>query len=323
MGWACLMGGVIVVYIGLNQSSVVLATGASLVAAGFADLVLCVMGLRKVRFAVTPFRTVGDSTQPPTVRVHQTAGPQNATVQVTSLRNTDPLIHPVAARTPRTVPLNGWNPHAVSSLEFTEAFRMFGFVEAKRKAHRPVLQLICRGPDAGERLVEVPHMSALHDLDRLREYVPGDRMGRVNWSATARTTRLHVRDEQVQEDEVLVVVSMDPSQSGSVTGRRMVLSSLAVTRTICEEVLRSGRSLRLATEELSGSLERARLLAARTVDKKQPLPSTELEARLVERLVIDEIDLIRRLSLARPTDIDVAVSGPHVMVTMEKVEVNL
>ncbi|NNF52914.1 MAG: DUF58 domain-containing protein [Acidimicrobiales bacterium] len=312
-----------VVYIGRSETAVVLATGASLMIAGLVDLVLSVVGLRRVRFAVTPFRTVGDTAHPPTVRVHQMAGPHNATVQVAPLRNTDPQIDPVPARTPRTVALDGWNPHSVSSLEFTEAFRLFGFVEAKRKAHRPVPQLICRGPDAGERLVEVPHMSTMHDLDRLREYVPGDRMGRVNWSATARTTQLHVRDEQVQEDEVLVVVSMDPANSGSVTGRRMVLSSLAVTRTICEEVLRSGRSLRLATEELSGSLERARLLAARRVDKKRPLPKTGLEARLVERLVIDEIDLLKRLSLARPTDIDVTVSGPHVMVTLEKVEVNL
>ena len=132
MGWACVMGISMVVYIGLNQSSVVLATGASLAAAGFADLVLCVMGLRKVRFAVTPFRTVGDSAQPPTVRVHQTAGPHNATVQVSSLRNTDPVTHPVSARTPRTVALMGWNPHAASSLEFTESCFSCGSVPGIR-----------------------------------------------------------------------------------------------------------------------------------------------------------------------------------------------
>ena len=325
-GWACLGGGAYAVYTGLNEQPVVLTTGLSLVLLGLVDAIICLFILRSTLFSVKPLRTIGDPVKPPTVLVEQSSARQGVWVEITPLWGTDPPVRTIPdALTPQICSLQGSHPIAKGSVEFMEGCSLFGLVSARRRAQVRLRSPVYRGPATNDQVVEIPHMRNLLDLDRLREYVPGDRMGRINWGATARTTKLHVRDEQIEEDAVLVVLSLrsDEKQRDGVVEDTAVVSALQAARSVCDDILNSGRILKLATTEVDGLQEQMQMAAARAIDRRQPKPSGEVHQRLVERYLDDEVEVLKRLALAEPSSLEVAVTGPHVMITLDFIEVNL
>ena len=143
----------------------------------------------------------------------------------------------------------------------------------------------------------------------LREYVPGDRMAQVSWPTTAKTGRLHVRSQGVGDDEVVVVVDLGLPKSVDDVDRVM---TLRLATDVIGSILLGGSAVRLLTREMIDAYYDREADAA--CSKPHRVPHLSLRAgddgfwydrngptnhRVVDAIVRDDMELIRRLALAR------------------------
>ena len=178
------------------------------------------------------------------------------------------------------------------------------------------------GPD-GETGV---HVEAVDELTRLREYVPGDRMGRISWPTTARTGRLHVRAEGLGDDEVTVVVDLGGDLLAFVGDVHQADVVLERAATVVDELLRRGATVRLVTysmrrkffdEERDAALRRPGLVGRTNLQvhpDSVPTLGGAAAGEIVSNLVSDRTELTRRLSMAEHHPAMPHPAPPYVLV---------
>lgn len=156
------------------------------------------------------------------------------------------------------------------------------------------------------------------ELERLREYVPGDRPNHVHWMASAKTGQLQVRDDLWQQDEMVIVIQVDKKQPLDVerpnTDFIMGLARLAI-----ERGWDAGFLVRVITfhESNDTSLALAEK-AALAVDKAMPQSdfAGRPAATLRNEYVSDESELVERLSGVFPAVVP-RPNGPHYVISRE------
>lgn len=156
--------------------------------------------------------------------------------------------------------------------------------------------------------------TAIDEVSRLRAYVPGDRMSRVSWPITARTGQMHVRAAGDGYEEFVIVVNLGPTE-GPEGENAIVTSAEAPTSPMTEAVLEQtvelaatlvaqliedGHQVRLVTSEVGDEAHDA-LRQIALADPRFPavIPAgTPLELGVVDRYVVDDDDLARRMARA-------------------------
>lgn len=221
------------------------------------------------------------------------------------------------------IALPGRSAKAANHVRYRVAATLLGLVWARRWEVQEVPMLHrAAGPDGD---VEV-NVGAVDELTRLREYVPGDRMGRISWPTTARTGRLHVRDEGLGDDEVTVVVDLGGDLLAFVGDVHQADVVIERAATVVDRLLSQGSTVRLVTYEM----RRTFFDAERDAALRRPglVGRTDLKVHadsaatlggmpageIVSALVSDRTELTRRLSMAEHHPAMAHPAPPHVLV---------
>ena len=156
------------------------------------------------------------------------------------------------------------------------------------------------------------------ELERLREYVPGDRPNHVHWMASAKTGQLQVRDDLWQQDEMVIVIQVDKKET--LDGERPNISFImGLARLAIERGWEAGFLVRVITfHESSDTLLVLAERAAVAVDKAMPQGdlSGRPAATLRNEYVSDESELVERLAGVFPAAVP-RPNGPHYVVSRE------
>lgn len=323
LGWAVIIGGVLVVYTGLTSATQTLGGLIALIIVGLADAIFSYIGLRANSVTVVPARVGGSPEQPPTVRA------RHATSRTTVLLRLHSLVFsflkhpcvPIAPGATRVLSWDGTHPIAARQFAWDLTATKIGLCAASRSHYQATHSLVFRGPALPDKPVDLPAVTSREDLSILREYVPGDRMGRVNWSATARTTNLYVRDSGGADEETVIVLMLCPNTDSRDLLVKAITQALVNTRSLGEQILGLGRPLRLISTEFPSVQEEMAKAQARTIQPRLPAPEPYGASIVVDAAVNDQTELLRRLAIAEPTFDEPAFHGPHIRVSLDGVEV--
>jgi len=321
-----------------NDSRLAIGMFPALIVAVVADMFLSRKLVRDRRAAVTPIRLISTADAGIAFRAEVPAGSHAVTLTLSPLQVHDVLPAPVVVMADETSAIleagKGYSRHR-RFVRWCSSATYIGLVWAHRWEAAAVPPVF-RGPDD---VGDLDLSGIVTSVDQIREYVPGDRMSRVSWTATARTGQMHVRSEAVGSDEVVVVLDLARHghehtvlRSGEIdedTGAlyQALVTHVNLTALVCRSSLRRGYPVRLITMQLPEAyytLERDRALESPSESSEPTLHSTvsgdvlidgELIGQpvLVDDLVFDETDVTRRLAMAEPVG-TVSWPGPHLLV---------
>lgn len=320
-----IIGAALAVYTGLTSTQQTLGGVIALGLVGFADGVISYLDLRSTSVAVVPARSGGAPEQPPTVRARHTKGRTTVQVRLHELTLWG-LKHPYTALKPggsQVLSWRGTHPIAAIQIAWDLTTNRVGLCSASQSHYKSTSSLVFRGPARPEKPVDLPTVTSREDLSILREYVPGDRMSRVNWAATARTTTLHVRDVGGSDDEIVIVLVICPVANTYSREALIAAITLALveTRSLGEQILALGRPLRLVTTEAPETQAKLAQAQARTIQPKLPAPGQADHFIVVDAAVTDDYELLRRLAITEPAFDEPSVHGPHIRVSLDGIEV--
>lgn len=212
-------------------------------------------------------------------------------------------------------------PGSQTVIRYRMSGSVLGFVISRREAVQLLGQRIAQAPPAHEGRIPSVVSERVEELERLRPYTAGDRPNRVNWNATARTGELHVRDDMMVADEVVIVAEIGVHDV-TVDMSARVRTVAAMTRLAVEEAWRGGCSVRLVTRHTSEAAVRHHALAqASAIDSAfgQGTKRRQFEGTIRDEYVADLDELIERLAgLAHGPDIPLP-SPPFLRVSKEGV----
>ncbi len=309
-GWAVLALAVASAFIAAS-SRIAVGFLIPLVAAIVIDVLVSWHFLSERTVSITPSRTVAHLPDGIPLRVSTNGVGRALRVSITFRGGIEQTFG--LAGEPVTTHLPSSRTGVVNYLRCSASCTVFGLGLARRwQTHS--LSMLHWAP--APRPVRLTTPTAVDEVARLRAYVPGDRMSRVSWPITARTGQMYVRAAGDGYEEFVVVLNLGTHHPG--TGNSDVPavpapptiideSQLAITlelgATLVAQLLEDGHQVRLVTSELDDQahddLRRIAMLNPR-------LPAvlaagTTMELRVVDRYVVDEDDLTRRLARAEPT----------------------
>lgn len=156
------------------------------------------------------------------------------------------------------------------------------------------------------------------ELERLRDYVPGDRPSHIHWMASAKTGQLRVRDDLWQQDEMVIVIEVEGKGPLGLEG-----SSVGFISGLARLAIQHGWEAGLLVRVISMHDTNDKLLAlaetvARNVDAGILLSDFRgrPSAILRDEYVSDEGDMVERIAgigpglVARP-------NGPHYVISKD------
>ncbi len=210
-------------------------------------------------------------------------------------------------------------------LRFRSDLSIIGLVSARRWTTQIVPEL-CLVPEAVNQDAD---LVGVDEVGRLREYVPGDRMGMVSWGTTARTGQLHVRAAAPEADEIVVVVDLGTSLGGLSREGRTIDYTVSQAFGVGEDLLAQGRTFRLIATEMipAFDVERRELALASPWRRARPKldhrPGEDTEflyrgspaTRVSSSTIYDRDELIRRLSAVDMSAPIPRPAGPYIEVT--------
>ena len=221
-----------------------------------------------------------------------------------------------------SLPSAAWN--RFDHLRFRSEVSLIGLVTARRWTTQivPELSLV---PEAHDAEVD---LQGTDEAGRLREYLPGDRVGMVSWSTTARTGQLHVRAPSQDTDETVVVVDLG-GIAGFLDDGANIEATVGRALQLGEGLLAQGHVFRLITSESMPHFEQATRDMALASPRRRARP--ELEHRPGEEheylfqgrplkqvalsIVHDRDELIRRLAAVDAGSPIPRPAGPYIEVT--------
>lgn len=312
-GWAVLVAvAVLVIWVATVRR---LAVGFLIPIVGLAvvDAVLAVRAVRGRQVRITAVRSVAASPDTVTLRVTSdpAAGPAKLLIGPMQ-RDEAPVPYVLTAERSGVVPWTDGIPHVAFAVRHLIESTRFGLVIARRYSVSELPAGAWRiGPAVGLTIDEPP---AGEELTRLREYVPGDRLSRVSWSTTAHTGRLHVRAEEIDPGETVVVVDCGATVAEAETGLRFAAGVIG-------RLLDDGVLVRLITLTHDPGFYRGaaeRMLAA---PRRSPAAifdevwaSSGDAATVVDGWVSSREEMIRRLAVAECGAPLPSPGGPHLRI---------
>jgi uncharacterized protein (DUF58 family) len=309
-GWAVV---VMIVASAFISASSRIAVGflIPLAAAVFIDVFLSWHFLSERTVSITPSRTVAHRPDGIPLRV-RTEGPERPIrVRVTFRGGVDQVFGMLDE--PVTIQMPADHTGVVNYLRSDTSCTVFGLGIAHRWQTHSIPMLHWAPAPSSTRLTTP---DAIDEVARLRTYVPGDRMSRVSWPITARTGQMHVRAAGEGYEDFVVVLNLGPSEglvgegalvesaqkhSGPFTEESLE-STLELASTLVTQLLEDGHQVRLITVELDEQAhENLRYVAIDNPRLPAVLPAgAPMELAVVDRYVVDEDDLARRLARAEP-----------------------
>lgn len=278
-----------------SQRGVAIGLFIPLVLLALVDFVIAANAVRRAPVSVRSVRTIVGSPDGFTVALSRESG--WATTLVDNLRFApidDRLTEVVLPRTgePTLVELADGHPRAIRYLRFRVRSTTFGLVDATRWEVHPQPGLLARA--AAPKPYDL-QLDLGVDVSRLREYVPGDRMSRVSWPATARTGVMHVRGDDRSGDEVTVVVDLGMGEGANRVSQ--LSSTLEIASNAIGSLLVSGTTVRLIARKAPDAFFAFELESALSNPRRHvrltELPPTEI----LDTLLTDELDLIANLAI--------------------------
>lgn len=311
-GWAVIVLAVASIFVA-STSRVAIGFFIPLVAAVITDVALSWYFVNDRKVSIMPSRTVVH--RPDGIPLRVTASGPEHPVNV-SITFRGGIEQGVAVNDePVMVNLPAKRTGAVSYLRSSTVCTVLGLGLARRwQTHSLPMLHWAPAPDPGR--LTTP--SAVDEVARLRAYVPGDRMSRVSWPITARTGEMYVRAAGDGYEEFVVVVNLgqaegpigegavvDPAQEQAGFTEEVVEQTVALAATLVTQLIEDGHQVRLVTAELA--TETHELLRRAAIDNPRlpaKLPAgTVMQLGVVDRYVVDEDDLARRLARAEPTNV--------------------
>lgn len=314
-GWAVV---VMIVASAFISASSRIAVGflIPLAAAVFIDVFLSWHFLTERTVSITPSRTVAHRPDGIPLRVRAGGPERPIRVTVTFRGGVDQVFGMLDE--PVTIEMAAARTGVVNYLRSDTSCTVFGLGTARRWQTHSIPMLHWAPAPSSTRLTTP---DAIDEVARLRAYVPGDRMSRVSWPITARTGQMYVRAAGEGYEEFVVVINLGPSE-GSVGEGALVEaaqknsaqknsapfteasleSTLELASTLVSQLLEDGHQVRLVTVELDDDAhENLRHVAIDNPRLPAVLPAgTPMELAVVDRYVVDEDDLARRLARAEP-----------------------
>lgn len=161
--------------------------------------------------------------------------------------------------------------------------------------------------------LEAKASSRQAELERLRDYVPGDKPNRVNWMASAKTGQLRVLDDGWQQDEMVIVIEIEESSAGDSSKIRFVTG---VARLAIEQGWNAGLLVRVVsmhdTDDLLLAI--AEDMAGKVDSVLRPSADrTVTSSYLRDDYVNDESDMVERLAGIAPGSIPRPLGVHHLV----------
>lgn len=311
------------------RSPVLIGPVATLLILGLGDGGVAWWRLRRLVIDITPLRSVA---APPDALSCSVAVSNCSAAVVITFRAQDSaaarvLVEPGSA--PTRASLRYPRPHRRNYLDYRVVISTVGLAVARRDELIVVDGGLFQGPPPADIDRLEPPLAPLEpELERLREYVPGDRWSRISWSTLARTGALHVRQEDPVVQELVVVVDLRPSVGAPFTTSTDVAAqltrTLSLAASIVDQKLDRETPVRLVTYEPPPEVFEFELaIAARRTDGRQPVPSvvaTGATGSVVNELVADRTELSRRLAVADVGSINPLPPAPYVRVSRRGVD---
>lgn len=299
-GWAV---AVLTVAAGFIAATSRIAVGfmIPLVAAALLDVFVSWYVLSDRYVSITPLRTVTHRPGGIPLRVEADGAPRALRVSVTFRGGIEQTVG--LSDGAETVELRGMRTGVVNHLRSSTSCSMLGLGVARRwQTHSLAMMHWAPAPSA----TRLTTPSAIDEVARLRTYVPGDRMSRVSWPTTARTGQMYVRAAGEGQEEFVVVVNLGAAGTagGGAVDELRIETTLELASTLGAQLLEDGHEVRLVTTELDGRAhDELRRLAMENPRLPAVLPDVSaMELHVVDRYVLDEDELARRLALAEPAD---------------------
>ncbi len=312
-GWAVLVAAVVLVVWVATVRRLAVGFLIPIVALAVVDGVLGARAVRRRGVRISAVRSVVASPDTVTLRVTSDPGAGPARLLVGPMRRDEPPVSLVLPSdgSARTIAWAEGFPYVTYVVRHLIESTRLGLVVVRRYTVTELPAGAWRiGPPVGLTVDEPP---AGEELTRLREYVPGDRLSRVSWPTTAHTGRLHVRAEDVDPAETIVVVDCGTTASEAETALRFAAG--VVTR-----LLDAGGTVRLITRTLRPSFYRDvadRLLSAPGRSPDSVVDEMAAAAggadAVVDSWVTTREDMIRRLALAELGP-PLPSPGPHIRI---------
>ena len=323
VGKAVLLVTALLAFFALN-SPVLIGPVATLVVLGLADGALAWWRLRRIRIDITLLRSVAGPPDPLTCSI----AALGATVPVTVALLAGQRVAGRVLITPGTGPVRASfryaQPHRRNYLDYRIVISTIGLAVARRDELVVVESGVFQGPPTAVIDELDPPLARVEpELERLREYVPGDRWSRISWSALARTGGLHVRQEDPVVDELVVVVDLAPNLIPAagmpVDVATQLTRTLGLAAAVVTDALARTVPVRLVTYEPPPRVFDLELdIAARRVDARQPKPerlsAAEAAGSMVDEPVADVTEMQRRLAVADVSGMHLELPPPYVLV---------
>ena len=288
------------------------------------DAVVSKMRLTKREFEIHCTRDVVMSPDTPTFSVSASPGDIGVNIgmvkfSVLDTANAEIVFMPADDAGPFEVAANdGPTPSVQSVVRFEVYASVLGLVRARQILVHTPAQIVHRAPEFIELETTTTAVAAVDEVARLRDYVPGDRRGRIAWTTTARTGQLHVRDAgNDDEGEVCVVVELGgnwdvESPPVDLLDTIEEFTRIAATAgSLVRDLLEQGLTVNLRNCQVVSEYHLANAENARNEPWKiQAVDASYLRVVDVEGLVSNETALLKRLAGAEPGDVH-RPAGPY------------
>lgn len=319
-GWAVLVAvAVLIIWVATVRR---LAVGFLIPIAGVAvlDAVLAVRAVRGRQVRISAVRSVAASPDTITLRVTSDPAAGPAKLLLGPMQRDETAIpYVLTAAHSGVVPWTEGIPYVAFAVRCLIESTRFGLVIARRYTVDELPAGAWRiGPPVGITIDEPP---AGEELTRLREYVPGDRLSRVSWPTTAHTGRLHVRAEEVDPGETVVVIDCGTTVAEAETALRFAAGVIG-------RLLDDGVVVRLITLTHGSGFYRdvAELMLAApgrspALIYDEVWASSGDAATVVDGWVSSREEMIRRLAVAECGPPLPSPGGPHLRIDASGVDV--
>ena len=310
-GWAVVILIVASIFIAAT-SRIAVGFLIPLVAALIVDVVLSWQFVRERSVAITPSKTVVH--RPDGIPLRVTADGPNRPVNVTVTFRGGIEQKFALHDKPVTITLPARRTGVVNYVRSATVCSVFGLGLARRWQTHSLPMLHWAPAPRPDRLTAP---TAVDEVARLRPYVPGDRMSRVSWPITARTGQMHVRAAGDGYEEFVIVVNLGPTvgaegESAIVTSAEASTSAMTevvleqtveLAATLIAQLIEDGHQVRLVTSELGDAAHDVlRQVALDNPALPAVIPQgTSMANGIVDRYVVDDDDLARRLARAEPS----------------------
>ncbi len=322
VGKAILVVAVILAFLAVATSTSIGPVVALLVV-GLADAGVSWWRLHRIRVDIAPLRSVAGPPDHLSCSIEASGRPAPVVVTMVAAPRAAGRVLVDARSGPVTAELLYPRPHCRNHLEYRLTTSAIGLALARRDELLVLGHPLFQGPATADIDPLDPPLAPLEpELERLREYVPGDRWSRISWPTLARTGNLHVRQEDPVVEELVVMVDLKPVLGVEPVTATDVESQLTRTLSLAAAVIAEGLHrndpVRLVTyEPPSGVFDLELAIAARRVDGRQPKPDPHVaggDGVVVNELVPDLTEMHRRLAIADVGPMDPPPRPPYVLV---------